>query len=435
MNYRVSTILTILIFGVAFQAFAKGPGTSGGGDVAILPDDTILLADPFVKADISAEDSEISFSNALQTEIKRGLNISSKYFLWAKTFEDQVYGKNVFYYSVDNIPSYPECKQRLDYQPPSGVTIKQVACTIGNKTWIKEDLFKKMNVREQALLLFHEALRRVPNIASEQIVGFTNGLRILYHLYNTQMNGQYITVNAEEKKIIRRFIKINFQLSNSDYAQNERNFVDYLSNLRITDHGGMISEYPHSNNVLGKDTVIGVGALLGRQKSLNIGLERAVIEDNVVILMSQLWNFHGGIVSLRVGSGSKIINSEINWRMSYVGRNIEIIDSVIEGNQEVSLDDNLKVVRSKLQAGVVRLGKAAILQNISIVDSREVTVMESSNLRNFIIESFYLGEITLQSDIDGQGLACETLKRDRRDFRPVHLISSIEDLRAICKIR
>ncbi|MEQ1665911.1 MAG: hypothetical protein ABL927_11100, partial [Bdellovibrionales bacterium] len=91
-----------------------------------------------------------------------------------------IWNSSIKYYFLSVLPNNEMCEKAAFYPwAPEGNPIERIACTIGEKTWIRTDLVQKMTARQIALLLIHESLRR-SNLAYSDILIYkiTTGLSI-----------------------------------------------------------------------------------------------------------------------------------------------------------------------------------------------------------------------------------------------------------------
>lgn len=92
----MSFILILLTSGPAKVVWA-GPGASGGGDVVILPNDDIVIADPF----IVTPGKKMELSPQLREELLRAGRVLKAYGADDKFIADNVLSRYVEYRYVD----------------------------------------------------------------------------------------------------------------------------------------------------------------------------------------------------------------------------------------------------------------------------------------------------------------------------------------------
>ncbi|MEK7691095.1 MAG: hypothetical protein AAB425_08755, partial [Bdellovibrionota bacterium] len=152
-------ILTLTILGNSNQVWAGGAtGVGGGGDVVILSDDTIVLADPYIKH----EGENFELNPLLIQELSRMGDLLVSY------GANVLYGRSAFvvqdvinplidYRFQEELPT--DCHRIPTANLPIGASQELAACTVGNVTTIRPSLFNGMSIREQAKLIVHERLR------------------------------------------------------------------------------------------------------------------------------------------------------------------------------------------------------------------------------------------------------------------------------------
>lgn len=170
MNFYV--LVSVMTLSTALWA---GPSVGGGGDVVILPDDSVVLADPFIDSGAHQPDNMPPL-RALNPRILQAINLYQKASNKMVNQLAVVNGKSevaallavlatrnndLRFYGVRNaeeLNNFCAPGGRKIYKLPNGAQVQQVACTAGTETFIVEPLFVQLSLRDQALLLIHERL-------------------------------------------------------------------------------------------------------------------------------------------------------------------------------------------------------------------------------------------------------------------------------------
>lgn len=230
VRYSFAVLLFTAIAQMAVpQAQAVEGGVSGGGGEVVIFNDHVVLADPYFQ---SAEQDQGIFScpagtrgtlhNEIKKELQRVSRIlgsygainndlrSSSTFFASNSPEstfiaEHVLSSKVSYCFVDKLPQQAE-KMKLDI--PEGSSAEQVAYTEGLVTFIRQDLAKKMTVRELAKTIFHERMHgAIGGVKHGPIVTVTDGLEVALDLMQRQhqafVKGKLIprTTTEEVKKL------------------------------------------------------------------------------------------------------------------------------------------------------------------------------------------------------------------------------------------
>ena len=427
LKFAISTCLLISQLTI-FSTVTFGKGgvlDGGGGDAVMLQNDNIILADPFVKVDDS-EESEVVFSSALKQEVLSMINMMVQ----CKGNRDNLYDsilseKNIFY-SVLSIPDREECRNRLSYPSlQKGAVVLQVACTINRETWIREDLFKKMNLQEQGLLIIHEGLRR-KNLADTNITNITNGLRITFKNLQAQLNSDYTKIADSEKSELKKFIKSTL-LASWDYTNDERKLLNYIKSYTISDHGGLIKVSKAGQNI-DPAAVIGIGTIVGDQISIG---------KNSSLLMTNLCEKS----DCRIGANVKIIRAMVPVRLDgipriEIGNESSIMNSEIGFVSGISIDDGASVLDSSVFIQSIELKKDAKIQNVIVKEwIDQLVVRRGVFIRNFSIlnvEKNYEFNLFFKTNILGDNFICKTIGSGFAWSRKNYTIDSFDELKELC---
>ena len=350
--------LSLILVAIAASADGGGGKEGGGDDYIILKDDTIILADPFVRR--NGETFELS--RELKAELKRvgrllvqyGAaniygegNTSDRSIRFSDVRDSAFIAETVLnslieYRFVSELPQIPACETRLQIENiPDGARVGGgIACTQGAMTWILEDLFRKQTIRQQALLIIHERLHALPaNVAHEFISDLVAGIDLILDLYNAELNGARPLLTDEQVKTIRTMMKRIPQAGLGQQGPNSA--IAFFNRMKVQKKcGGLTSRQA----TLGLDVCLGVGSILeghgtlrGPMLVLNSTINGNVsaAHSSVIIKDSMLVGGAGDRedrINLELGPDSLIANSYIKFdgtSRSFLSKGAKIRDSLL----------------------------------------------------------------------------------------------------------
>lgn len=214
----------VLIAMFAFTTVQAGPSVGGGGDVVILPDDSVVLADPFIDNG-APQPNNMPPLRALSPRILQVINLYNKASTYLiADFADKesdinsiltelaTRNNDLRFYGVqtqEELNQFCAPGGRKIYKLPNGAQVQQVACTAGNETFIVEPLFVRLSLRDQGLLLIHERLTTLRDQYGGKnysaIARFTSGLNLYLSLYSEQIKKKYRQLSNIEQKMLSDF--------------------------------------------------------------------------------------------------------------------------------------------------------------------------------------------------------------------------------------
>jgi hypothetical protein len=304
---RSSTIALglCLIFNMLPSAFAGAGGGSevgNGGEVITLPDDTVILGDPYtsrpdpsqaitydqLNASLKAEIERagrflVKFGAAVDNSIpndptptddqiqqmvrKRYLSRVAQAAFLVSTVMDTAM---VQYYFVDPLPSTCTSAEDIDANGlPNGYQLDLGGCTEGPVTWIDKTLFAKMNVREQAKLLIHErmhALMAQYGFPHYMIADITDGLDVAMTLYNDQINSQRPVLTSDQVTKLETLIA---QILRTHLADGRPETESELETAwTVSPNGGALVS---NTATVSPQAYVGVGSLIGSGSTISPG--------------------------------------------------------------------------------------------------------------------------------------------------------------------
>lgn len=372
-----TSILMSFAFIATSTAFA-GPKFSTRADVIILPDDSVVLADPFIDAQATQEGGG-PLLQLLNPRIYQTIAIYQKVSLTAPFVSDDV---NKIYESLLNkrtklrffgLESAEEMNKycfagRPIYSIPLGGTVRQAACTNGNDTFIVKPLFLKLSIRDQAMLLIHERLTTISDdrgwINFVAIAKYTTGLNAFLNIYNEQIKRVYRELTDLEQKNIYNFYYAIFEIvnRNSDYGK--------LStfNWNVHKNGGGLT---HVNAAVDTSAFISLNS--------NIAEKSELLFNTKVINLTRGNTSRYYAIKIKIAENSSIVDLDINNEELVIGANSTIKNSYIYADL-IRIGDNVSITDSKVSA------KSFILKNSVELKRAEVNyVLKYSNKVDAIV--------------------------------------------------
>ncbi len=336
MGTRYSRRLLSLIFGL-FVSLAAGHGWAGegadnsGGGTVVIENDTVVLADPFLRragneGTFHCQPGERGdLAPALIAELRRAGALLVRY--GAASFSDRFdrsfgpeadnhsrYGRSVFIENEVFDPITEYCfVGKLPYDSPMETEALPIdgrtevaGYTEGNVTWIREDLFRKMSLREQAKLIIHERLHAYAgNVRHGPIADLTNGLGLALSFFNEQRNGKRPRLSDAEVVTLQRLV---LQIQHLRLQKGGPSVFrgNPLTDYRVVQNGGGLV---HSRTSVHDRAYIGVGSVIGERV--------AKVAARAVVLNSVFCGIPGdserGSNSMfRIESGAFLADSEVS---------------------------------------------------------------------------------------------------------------------------
>jgi hypothetical protein len=371
----------VSLISVFFASTALAQGNVGGGGYdVILPDDTVVLADRYYKSIDSAPTVGTRFELPipLQEELRLGIEVMKKvsgyginteakgisnWLFEEKSFEkNDLFGNDTEYRFVEQIPS--ECDLgKASYQAPQGAVLVPTGCTMGKVTFLVESLFKRKNIREQALTLFHERFRGQEwGQQLDAVTQLTRGIAVGLEILDREQKKIYKQTSTEE---IRRLGSLAETIKKHDVL-----WVDWLG----------ITTY----------------------------LERKYVR---VSHYSEYLSIHHTIRSF---GGGLVLNSELPWgpsvhQSAYIGLLVTVNDSKFEENTVITSRKRIFVERSRLKTNSKITGiyttRGRFTHMGPSLDSQKIQIRASknSNLDGISIYSSNIKNVVLKIQKDAVG--------------------------------
>lgn len=341
--------LSLFVCGAALAKEGGATGVGGGGNAVVLPNDTVVLADPYYPREgneptFHCKDGERGqLHPALIEELNRaghflvrygatiGLNRNWSDFIttreWdfrepSKFIAEVVLGPTVEYCFVTKLPhaeSQPDLKNL-----PRGSESHSLAYTEWNVTWFQKDLFRRMSVREQAKAIIHERLHaHAGNVAHGAIVDMTNGLDLLFSIRHHQNRGRRPVLDPAQVAVLQTFMQriVDLQLYRGRYIAGDdvsgREIKDakyFVTHHRVTPNGGGLY---HVRTLIADDVYLGVGSWVGSGSIVEPGV--TLVNTIFCPEYSSYWNLKWdydpnkkNTAGFRIQAGSLIENSTIH---------------------------------------------------------------------------------------------------------------------------
>ncbi len=354
-------LLLSLLLSLTTSAFAgqDGGNSSGGGGAITRPDDSVVLADPFVIRHESEGTGELS--DEIIAELQRAgwilVQYGAEYSFMAKLsfFDDNsalifpqanrirphsytaafinnhVLRGTIEYRFVADLPDYNTCHQHRMVALPEGASEQLVACTVGPITWIKESLFRRMSVREQALTVIHERLHTLsPGLPEEIIADITTSLGTALELYNAQARGERpmltdLQVNRLQRLMMRimqaelhrgRGYMAEMEASRAEHQDTTLDELQILNTYTVAREGGglLITPYHDLTEQMPEGAYVGIGAVVHPYSlSRNATIVGSTCKDVAAEVRELSTPFRNiSIMTCILEEGASLINSEIS---------------------------------------------------------------------------------------------------------------------------
>lgn len=375
----------ILIVAATFSAaLYAGPTLSTRADVIILPDDSVVLADPFIDAQ-ATQDGGGPLLQLLNPRIYQTIALYQKVSSTAPFKSGDI--DNIFNNLLSKrtklrffgLESAEEMNKycfagRPVYTIPSGASVQQAACTKGNDTFIVKPLFLRLSIRDQAMLLIHERLTTIADdrgwINFVAVAKYTTGLNTFLNVYNEQARRMYRELTDLEQKNIYNFYNAIVEITNRN--------ADYGSlstfNWNVHKNGGGLT---HINSFVDASAFVSLSSVIAEKselqansKVINLTFKGGTNNPYYAIPLklaenSKIETFNtGDNRDLLIGTNSSIRNSYFNAETIRIGDNVSISDTTINAKTLV-LKNGVVFERSQV---VYQSTDFAVAENQKLID-------------------------------------------------------------------
>lgn len=360
-----------------FSAFAAGGSmVGGGGDVVILPNDSVVLADPWINAN-TIQPSNMPPMRVMNPKILQAIQAYSSA---SKKVIDELSGKEITnlmqtlgtlnnelrFYGVrdaDELNDFCASGGKKNYKLPTGHQVQQVACTAGSETFFIEPLFQKLSLRGQALLLIHERLTTLRDRLGGKnylaIANFTTGLNVFLDLYSEQVKRKFRPLSEVEQKLLTDFYSATEELAKRNQDTNSDSFQWSAHVLG----GGRVHSLAHVDpnaiiavdSAVPKDSEIASGARvqgLYNDTLMPINLKENAVLENISLQRSKAtsWRDDSKLkYNFLVGQNSIVRNTKILSHNFVLGMNTSISDSDIDSFDGMSIGDGVLFQDAEVQ--------------------------------------------------------------------------------------
>lgn len=376
--------LTFLLCQLMTQyTFAQmGPSNGGGGDVVILPNDDVVLADPFLDHG-GNQPNNMPPLRALNPRILQAINLYVKFSEpllndlsgnrrsdIALTMKELSHRSNdLRFYAVQSaqeLNTFCAPGGRKSYTLPDGATVQNVACTAGNETFLVEPLFIKLSIRDQALLLIHERLTTLRDSHGGKnysaIARFTTGLKTFLNVAREQSLRSYRTLAPTEANQITEFYIATEEIERRDSD--------------ITEDSFMWKSHPYGGGRIHLDTSVAGDAL--------VCLFCKVNKKSFIGPKAQIINSIVGQDSM-VGEAALIQNSAMDIRYLLEKESSVINLSSSSRHLEVLLKEQAKIENTSFECEAnctVNLGektliKASTIRTYKFIAGNDVKIVDT----------------------------------------------------------
>lgn len=374
MKFLTFIITTFLVL----RSFA-GTGTEGGGgDVIIFPDDSVVLADPWLNLD-ARQPNNMPPQKGINPRILQlaGLyhNTMIKLLKDLSPYTSSEIGHEISnissrksglrFYAVQTVSELNDfCASggKKTYTLPEGQTANQVACTSGVETFLVEPLFLRLSLRDQVLLLIHERLTTLRDEFGGKnysaIARFTTGLGEFIDLYKKESEGVFPVLDKVETEILNNFyIAIEeIQFRNSDPNVNTFQWRAHPFG------GGRV----HSTAKVDPTTLITINSLVDKNSTIG---ENSKIINSILPKSFDL----GARSTIQKSNLSIIEGTKIN-----IGNDTSIINSTITAVNDLHISD-----QQKLQDGIINVDIQELYYPLGMKQPESIILNWISEERNF----------------------------------------------------
>lgn len=391
----LACLLSMQLSPFSASAASGGSMVGGGGDVTILPDDTVVLADPWINTGAPQpnnmpplremnprvlqlaglyNDTVINLLKELSPDVSKS-EIADE----IKKLSKRESGLR--FYAVQNASELNDfCASggRKTYTLPKGQVVNQVACTSGDESFFVEPLFLKLSLRDQVLLLIHERLTTLRDKFGGKnysaIARFTTGLGMYIDLYKKESEGIYPSLSIDQTDRLTNFFisieEIQFRSSN-----------------------------PTANSFQWRAHSFGGGRIQSTSK----------VDSTSLVTLSSLVNKNSTI-----GKNSKIINTvlPVNFEVKN-GATIEESILTNESGTRLTIGNYAIIKNAQLEnLGLLTIGEESIITNSYIKTDGFVSGEKSS-----IVDSKFYGRLVLEQNVTIEQLYGEGTLRIKSDSK------------------
>lgn len=444
-SIALTTMIASLVAAQAAHAVAPGEG-GGGGEVVVTPNGTTfadqyatttpyyieetnrairdaiaggeefhLSQDVLDELDLNAQilgTSDKRNCDPTATDMAFSAGIPRPRVIRDRLIDEQVLDSNIHYYFVEHIPNIPNpysganiCDQKVVTSGiPQNGSIIQVACTIGNNTWVVKNLYNDptFSASDKSVLFVHEGMRRTRDQRSIGLI--TKGLQFANRRLHAQLEGDRTPLNdAEKDMMLTMAMALRDRGLEDELAQAGSATIREISakdDLFVTNGGGFASGFAK----IDPTAFIGIGVGIGtnplwesiQEMSRKVNAHATLIAtnfchaldceigENATIIGS---TFIDGIRS-RVGRGAQIefsVVPSIVAAETHVSRSQLLLDSLqpLQGDATNSEIVDSVITRDKLQSGQLVIADHVLIENSKIELQGALVLHPNSSISHF----------------------------------------------------
>lgn len=393
----------VLTSALSLSAYAQknGGGNGGGGDVVVLPDLSVVLADPFLNQSASQPNNmppmrkinpEIlqlveSFRRIIEPNLLLLANHSCDRSDINDELKNLVKKDNGFHFytvqTAQEMGMYCGSGGDKIYTLPVGAKSERVACTTGNKTFIIEPYFAQLSIKDRALLLIHERLTTLEDNETNRnfnaVAKITTGLSVFVSLYKEQSTGiKRVLTDPEVKQLKDFYVGIEeLELRNSTINEHSFDWTTHPFGGAQVHNSASVS----TDAFVGVDTILGRGSFVDSGASITksnfkvkCGCEVPPIKVGKNVILDS-FRFIGS--ELVVGANSRFKNSTIS---NFAVPNVGIRDD----------DQKLSTVAGSCVQREVKISENQVLENGTINDQSV----------RYLIDSYKAQPISLEGNLE-----------------------------------
>lgn len=362
---KIVKFYTLVLATALSSAVYAGPKLSTRADVIVLPDDSVVLADPFIDA-VATQEGGGPLLQLLNPRIYQTIALYKKVSMTAPFVSDEANKMfdrllnkrtDLRFYGLDSAEEMNKyCfGGKPVYKIPSGASVQQVACTKGTDTFIVKPLFLKLNIRDQAMLLIHERLTTITDdrgwINFVAVARFTNGLNTFLKIYDEQGRREFRELTDLEKDNLYNYYIAVFEIQNrnADYGTiNTFNWKVHKNGGGVVHVGAFVdpTAFISLNSVVADKSDIHAGA-----KVINLTFSgnnnprfapSTTLGENSSMNNVNLVN----VKKVLIGSNTTVTASHLEAMIANLGDNVSVHDSTIWANSFIFKNGvNLKRVQ------------------------------------------------------------------------------------------
>lgn len=433
--------MKLLLSLILLLNFAYAGTEGGGGDVVILPDGSVVLADAYLDRNAPqpnnmpkqiALNPKLILNVKVYTQFLRKLLENSNFLKHKRSDILNLFdilgthNNNLAFYSVQDaneLNQFCASGGRKVYKLEDGYKVEQVACTSGNEVYLVTPLFRRMNIVQQTLLLFHERLTtfrdRHGGKNYQAIAGLTSGLYTILQIAYEQQQGTKRLVTDAEFQRIQNFYMAVFELEYRDSPIP----IDALDYTLHRNGGGMIKK----GASVDENAFVGITSVImpGAEISAGAFIRNTVIpEYSIIEAEARLDNVIMESRDVRIQSGADLKEVTMNAAQILVGNRAKILRSTLKA-ASILISDSVQILRSRVDLGryplVINAGEKLMDGEITAQGNATFAPL-SKKIKNIAF--------TLELETDCKGSINDVLEEYDRSLKRKNCFFKSEDVKS-----